>query len=355
MIRPSPFVALALLTACGSSDGGAGVAQASFEVTVLTTSAELGEVKAFNAQGLAVTVVGGERKLTIIDVKARTFVTVSQGGNFIGFDDDGDLLYSRENGTRVLRHGDGHSEDLPIRIESNGEFTPFALAPGGVVWGYTFEKHEGELATPGYAMLKEGVISGFRAWGDRAPEFGTQYVVEGANGSGQVVFCKVQAGTQIAGNGLPKEECFIANPDGSSTDLNPIYKDAFRAVPLPINERGQLAGSVDYGDLGLGGSRVFLYDPPTGYLLGEESGAALVLNDAGDVIYTQKSSELSVLLRKANGQKSDLGSYIRNPVYTHQELNGQDILAMNTPGWILIRQSLDGFDTVQNVALLTPK
>jgi len=112
---------------------------------------------------------------------------------------------------------------------------------------------------------------------------------------------------------------------------------------------------VDYGSVGLDGSRVFLYRPPTGNLLGELPGAALALNDNGDVIYSQLASSTSVLLRKVDGAKFDLGDYIRNPVNTRRELNHHDILGMNTSGWILVVQAIDATDSNRNVVLLTPE
>jgi hypothetical protein len=256
----------------------------------------------------------------------------------------------------MFRHGDGRTEPVPLRVPGHGELTPLALARGGVIWGNMFEEHPGQAATPGYGAYANGAVTTFRTqtWpGVVDPD---KYKFTAVNGAGQVVFCKTQDGTEIAGNGFPKVECLIVHPDATLTKLNDVYGGAFRAIPLPkLNERGELAGQVDVGDKGLGGSRAFLYTPPIGGLLGDEQGGALALNDAGDVIYSQLTAPLHVLIRKANGDKADLGGFLGNPAFPNREINYLDILAMNAAGTIVVRQHVNGNASDDNVALLTPQ
>ncbi len=358
-MRPAVVVAmvatLAGIASCGeSSADSSSIPAGQYSVTVLTTESELGEVHAFNARGELVT-TGPAHGLAIIDTKTRGFTTVSQDGSLLGFDDEGDLLYRTAQGVVMFRHADGRNEPVPLRVTGHGELTPLALANGGAIWGNMYEEHPGELATPGYGAYANGVVTTFRTRTWQGVVDPDKYKLLAANAAGQVVFCKTQDGTEIAGNGFPKVECLIDHPDGTITQLNDVYGGAFRAVPLPkITEHGLLAGEVDVGDRGLGGTRAFLYTPPTGNLLGEDQGEALALNEVGDVIYSQLKTPLRVLLRKANGEKVDLGGFLRHPTYPDRELNYLDILGMNAAGTILVRQRLDDNASNDNVSLLTP-
>ncbi len=348
---------LACVASCSSNDAenANGLPAGRFSVTVLTTESELGEILAFNAQGLALT-NGPVHHLAIIDTKARTFTQVSADGSPIGFDDVGDVLYRTANGVVMFRRANGAVEAVPLRIPGHGEFTPFALSASGVMWGDMYEEHEGQAGVPGYGAFANGVVTTFRTKTWPGVVYPEQYKPIAVNANGQVAFCKTQDGTEIAGNGFPKVECLIVHEDGSFVQLNDVYKGAFRAVPIRVlNARGEMAGQVDIGDLGLGGSRAFLYSPPTGNLLGEEAGGALALNDAGDVIYSQLNTPQHVLLRKANGQKSDLGGFLQHPGSASREINYLDILAMSTSGAILIRQYVSTTNAPPNVALLTPQ
>ena len=354
------FAAIALVTAspgCDSGEDGAEGAprKDAYDVAVLTTQPELGQVLAFNARGQIACRAGGHG-LAIVDIATRVFTTIgTDQTRFLGMDDDGDVLF-QNNGPYQLRHGDGRVEELPVRIEGNGEFTPFSLAQGGAVWGFAYEQHEGVAATPGYAMLKDGVVSQFHGWGDHPPPSRKPYGPYGASAAGQVLFCSVQDGTEISGNGLPKTECFIAQPDGSATYLNPIYVGAFRATPLRINARGEVAGTLDYGQAGLGGQRAFLYEAPVGYLLGEVPATAVHLNDAGDVVYALIEKRITVLVRKANGDKHDITDYLRHPdpLFADANVSYQSVLALNTKGQMLVVQPVRG-STVSNVSVLTPR
>lgn len=352
----SGVVALALVAAFGCSPDpeSTGIPRGNYEVRTVTSAEEFGELIGFNSHGQVLT-RGGTHQAAILDIDLRTFTSLGSQATVIALNEDGEVLYRPTPGNVALRNADGRIETILLRIPGYGEFNPVALAPGGVVWGITTQQHLDSDPTPGFAALKDRVVSGFRSWGDHPPDSRKLFRTIGANGRGQLLFCQTQNGSEIPGNGFPKEECFIAQPDGTNTDLNPLYKNAFRAVPTRLNERGEVGGQVDLGDVGLQGSFPFLYSPPEAYVVGDQFGTVIALNDVGDVLYSQLTTPAHVLLRKANGEKFDLSDYIRNPVNVNREINTQDILGMDSRGRVLIKVSLDADDKVRNVQLLTPK
>ncbi|MEO6600380.1 MAG: hypothetical protein ABIQ16_10940 [Polyangiaceae bacterium] len=337
----------ALALGCSSSDQPVAGANAAYDMTVIGLKAEIGEVVAFNAKGAFVS-VGGPHGLAITDSATRVWTTASATGRPIGFDDDGDLLYRDSSGRARIRHGaDGPDVEVPQLTPENFLFSPFALAPHGVVWGLTSKARPGEAGLPGFGAMKDGVLVAFHDWGTMPPG-DLERAGIAANEAGQVLFVDADTSTP-EGNGFQKELSFVFEADGTVTDLNGVYGNSFRVGGRFLNARGQVAGSVLYGDDGLGGNFGFLYDPPTGYRLGEEFGDALFLNDTGDVIYLQTKTPRHVLLRRANGDKVDLTPYLRDSTHPNAEVSEYNVVGLNASGEILI------VDELQNIALLAPK
>ncbi len=350
----SGFLLCVLVPACGGSPGsssvGTSLPKASYDASAITTADEFGTPHRINAKGQVLT-NGPTHHLAIIDLFALTVTPVSATGRPIGFNDQGEVLY-QEIGPYLFRHVEGSVESLPLQLPGYGEFTPFGLGPDGAIWGKMYKEVSGQMAIPGFGMYRHGVVSSFRAWGTREG-YGTP--LNAVNGAGQAYFCKYQDGSTIDGNGVPFETCFISQPDGTETDLNPLFgNDVFRASPIALNERGELGGRVDYGMNGLGGSRAFLYEQSgMPRLLGTTGANVLALGDNGDVVYAQPGAHLQIVVRTVKGNESDLADYLRPPG-SEADPYASDVLGIGPAGQILIRQPVPGSAAV-NAVLLTPR
>lgn len=349
------------LAACGGGGGATGesLPKAKYSVQVLTTVGEIGEVRAFNVNGVLVS-KSAVHGWAIIDTTTRVFTELTDAELVIGLDDAGDVLYRPFIGDHGLvynlRSAAGTTTELPFTLDGRGYFRPFALATDGAVWGYTRQQIPGGDTTPGYGRLAGGDIAQFRDWAGHDEEQGAlPQQPFGIDHMGRAVFCESPPFTG-GGNGLPKTFCRLVGADNSLTEIGTDVDDEYSVRVVPITPGGRLGGTVNLGanNFGLSGSYPALFDGATTEMLGDEQGEVLGLTDRGDVIFTQLGLSDVIRIRNAAGEVAVLDDYVIDPDHPHQLVSGSRVLAIANDGRILIEHAVAGA-TEFNVELLTPQ
>ena len=194
----------------------------------------------------------------------------------------------------------GHILDIGAVIAPTGFSLPFAINAAGEVVGYCYDEH-----TPANVISEAFVYQGSRALRFTVPE-SHQTEATSLNNLGQVV------GDFTTPDDPDSRRAFLRQPNGKLTVLGTF--GALQAVPMAINDRGQIAGWTNEIDR----IRAFLLQPGSrtpqdlGSLGPDTFARATSINNLGQVVghsgLTNSDPFPSHAFLYSEGRMRDLGT-----------------------------------------------